>query len=70
MQDFKMCLSVMENSPSTSMQVTSEAKQEANHIDAFEPRISTAKDQQELKKEGMPDEEYDHIKDNRRRNIV
>ena len=65
-----MCLSMMENGPLADMQRTSKTKQEVNHIDAFEPSISTAKDQQELKKEGMPDEEYDHIKDNRRRKIV
>ena len=48
----------------------SKAKQEANRIDTFEPHISTAEDQQEVKKEGLSDEEFAHIKDNRRRKIV
>ena len=45
-----MCLSVMENGTSANMQTISEAKQKLNCIDAFEPYISTAKDQQELKR--------------------
>ena len=65
-----MHLSAMENGPLANMQTTSKAKQEANRIDAFEPCISTAKDQRELKKEGLSDEEYAHTKDNRRRKIV